>query len=208
MCIMVLTNCASCLWMWSQWECFFKQQLSTITLEEDLFLSFWDADKGCPLPLKYFILPQVKVSITWQKGKLFVWFLASGRFSNQVGSSDVEIYTLHIQNSMSERERGTETTPLISWKCNSYSIKKGCRTFPPAFWKSKSESTKSLSVCIINACIVKELSKNMPWIQIFFGLHAKQKPNILTILSLKFTNVYNVHNCILNNNELKSHQAW
>lgn len=167
--IMVLTNCASCLWMWSQWECFFKQQLSTITLEEDLFLSFWDADKWCPLPLKYFILPQVKVSITWQKGKLFVWFLASGRFSNQVGSSDVEIYTLHIQNSMSERERGTETTPLISWKCNSYSIKKGCRTFPPAFWKSKSESTKSLSVCIINACIVKELSKNMPWIQIFLG---------------------------------------
>lgn len=109
--IMVLTNCASCLWMWSQWECFFKQQLSTITLEEDLFLSFWDADKWCPLPLKYFILPQVKVSITWQKGKLFVWFLASGRFSNQVGSSDVEIYTLHIQNSMSKREREAQKQP-------------------------------------------------------------------------------------------------
>lgn len=90
---------------------FLKQQLSTITLEEDLFLSFWDADKGCPLPLKYFILPQVKVSITWQKGKLFVWFPASGRFSNQVGSSDVEIYTLHIQNSMSKRERDTQKQP-------------------------------------------------------------------------------------------------
>lgn len=77
--------------------------------------------KGCPLPLRYLNLPQVEESRTWQKGKLFVWFPASGRLSNQLRSSDVEIYTLHIQNSMSKKRRERVNHP--------YSFQRATRAF-------------------------------------------------------------------------------
>lgn len=56
-----------------------------------------------------------------------------------------------------------------------HSIRRVCCTFPPAFWNSKSESSKSLSVCIINTTRVKEVAKNTPCIQIFTWQHGTQK---------------------------------
>lgn len=70
----------------------------------DALLSGGDADKGRPLPLKYFILPLVRESITRHKGKLFVWCPASGRLSMK-WAPDLEIYALQIQKSSSAKER-------------------------------------------------------------------------------------------------------
>lgn len=82
-------------------------------------------------------------------------------------------YTLHIQNSIRKKKR--ESSLLISWMQLHHSVKRVCCTFPPAFWNSKSESSKSISVCIINATTVKEIVKSMPCIQIFTWLHGQQK---------------------------------
>lgn len=54
-----------------------------------------------------------------------------------------------------------------------HSIKRVCYLFPPTFWNSKSESSKSLSVCIINATRMREVAKNTTCIQIFNGQHGK-----------------------------------
>lgn len=56
-----------------------------------------------------------------------------------------------------------------------HSVKRACCTFPPTFWNSKSESSKSLSVCIINATRVKEAAVSTLRIQIFTWQHGQQK---------------------------------
>lgn len=49
---------------------------------------------------------------------------------NQVGSSDVEIYTLFIQTSASEKKKkekkDRESSLLISWKCNQTALLREC----------------------------------------------------------------------------------
>lgn len=94
-----------------------------------------------------------------------------------------------------QRKRNRQTSTLISSKCNQTTLwERACCIFPPTFWKIKSETTKGLSVCIINAFRVKSVAKSMPWIQIFSRMQEKylwnhvhlfEPMNILVFMFLK-----------------------
>lgn len=64
------------------------------------------------------------------------------------------IHITHPKESVKGRKETNIHTHFIKEQLD-HSIRRACCTFPPTFWKIKSESTKSLSVCIINAFRVK-----------------------------------------------------
>lgn len=100
-----------------------------------------------------------------------------------------------------QKKKGSRNIPPHFMKVQlDHSIRRVCFTFPPTFWNSKSEFTKSLSVCIINVSRVKEVAKNMLWIQTFTWQHGKTN---IHASCLEYANVYCVH--VLNNSqEIKS----
>lgn len=147
-----------------------KQKFSAITLEVDPLLSVWDADKGCPLPLKRFILPQVKESITWQKENFLFSSPPQAGFQTKRVSLMLK-YTHYTSKTLRQRIKGGRNIPTHFIKVQLlHSIRRGCCTFPSTFSESKSESTKSLFACIINAFGMKEVAKSKPWIQILINL--------------------------------------
>lgn len=91
----------------------------------------------------------------------------------------LKYYTLQIQNSSSGEKRWRERERIIPTYFLKvqldHSVKRACCTFPPTFWNGKSESSKSLSVCIINATRVKEAAVSTLRIQIFTWQHGQQK---------------------------------
>lgn len=134
------------------------------------------------------------------KRETFCLVPSLGQAFNHVGSSDVEIHTLHIQSSSSEKKKKRkDINPPHFMKVQlDRSIRRVCCTFPPTFWRSKSESSKSLSLCIINATRVKEVAKSMPHIPIFtwqqqkhtYPLHHYKSEHVKWVLLNAFNNTY------------------
>lgn len=93
------------------------------------------------------------------KRKTFSLVPSLGQAFSQVGCSDVEIYTLHIQNSASKKEK--RENPHFMKVQRDLSIKRVCCTFPPTFLKANQNPVKAC-LCIINATRVEEDAKRMP----------------------------------------------
>lgn len=128
-----------------------------------------------PFAFKVLHLAPGKKVHSLAKRKTFYLVPSLRQAFNQLGFSEVEIYTLHIQNSTSKKKKRERIIPTHFMKAQlEHSFKRVCCTFPPTFWNSKSESSKSLSVCIINATRVKAVVKNMPWIQILTWQHGQE----------------------------------
>lgn len=108
------------------------------------------ADKGCPLPFNYFILPQVP-HISWQKRKTFCLLPCLRRVFNQLGVSDARVHIHYAYTIAGERK-----SLALFLKRQADHFERLCCTFPSTFWKGKSGSSESLSVCIINVFRVKE----------------------------------------------------
>ncbi len=150
---------SSIFWMCSQRDCFFWIVVVcnySLGGSAAVSLRCW---QRMPFAFEVLHLASGKRVHNLAKRKTFCLVSSLRPAFNQVGSSDVEIHTLRIQNSLSWKKKEREPSLLIFRQCNTiYSIRRVCCTFPPTFWNSKSGSSKSLSVCIINATTVKELA--------------------------------------------------
>lgn len=107
-----------------------------------------------PFAFEVLILPQVRESITLQRGKTFCLVPSLRQAFNRPGFSDVGIH-LHYSHTKRcriiaihvKREKKGHPVPLNQHRAGHLSLE-------------KHESGKSLSVCIINARRVWEVAKN------------------------------------------------